>query len=210
MQTLHFEPICYNCKHWLGTWELRTGVCEAINENTHTDKIKIFFNKSEQESQSNQSIIVETEIFFGCQLWEQKNKIANKESLERALKHAFHRVQFESGYTHHEGELILKTVIQQNCVEYLTEIISESKKYAIIYDILSCMIHLDEKPGTLEWRIDFITKCMQHNEIYVRDPAVSLVEHWKDDELYEILSNHNESEKYIRTTIADALKERYN
>ncbi len=210
MQVLHFEPICYNCKHWRGTWESKNGVCEAINENTYTDKIKIFFNKYEPEPQSNWNITVETERFFGCQLWEQKHKIADKESLERALERAFHRIQFEGGYTHHEGELILKTVIQQNCVDYLTEIILESKKYAIICDTLSCFTHLDEKPGTLEWRIDFITKCMQHNNISVRDPAVFLVEHWKDDELYEILSNHNESENYIKTTIAYILKEKDN
>ena len=203
MQALHFNQICCNCKYWTGTFETKIGICNAINENTYTDKIKISYSPQKP------SILVETDRFFGCKLWKQKNKIENWQSLEKNLISAFEARPYENGLAHHEGELILETVMHQGCENYLTDIVLESKKYNMLYDTLSCLVHLDDKPGSLEWRTDFIKTCMNHSDIYVRDPAVGLVEYWDDTDLYEILKNHAEPIEYIKSYIDDILNEKF-
>ena len=205
MQILHFNPICLHCKYWNGTFESKTGTCDAINENTHTDSIKIYINNNDEYNSPSASIKTETERFFGCKLWVQKDTIESWKSLEHSLESALSINRFESGYTHQEIELILETVIQQECENYLTDVILNSKKYAMLYDVLCCLAQIDKKPGNLEWRIDFITKCLQHKGIYVRDPAVTLIDQWEESELCEILKNHVEPVDYIKSYVDDIL-----
>ena len=133
------------------------------------------------------------------------------ETLHRQLNRDFEHAVFHDGY-YHPAEATLREALAgdeaDEVMAWLISLADGSYTFRPVDDLICCLGHL-ERPGTDEWRIEFVRVGLKSDDIRVRDAVMSTADTWDEQALYDVLAEHTEPDGWLADYLKEVLELRY-
>ena len=129
--------------------------------------------------------------------------------LSEELHISFEMDQIESGMDHPAETVISRALAQPshaNTLGWLRSTCLNSSDPSFASSVLRCLGRLDS-PGTISWRASLVRDALALDDVEIRNAAAQAADSWADPELVEVLSLHRESERWLRSYVAEIISD---